>query len=234
LTISARIQSISRLRTFSDGDGITTLIGFEGCPLRCAYCFNPSSWDGSGISRSYTPDGLYREIKRDNLYFLATGGGLTFAGGEPLIHHDFIRNFIEKYGSTGWKFSIETSLAVKRKCLENVYQLMDFFIVDAKDMNPERYEIYTGGNFNRFIENLEFLKENVDTNRIRVRVPRIAILHKGREAQKSQSILKDMGFDDIEIFDYVNPEMMVRMSDEAARNMNKFIESIDKREGDKK
>ena len=111
---------------------------------------------------------------------------------------------------------------------------MDFFIVDAKDMKPERYERYTGGNFNRFIENLEFLKENVDTNRIRVRVPRIPILHKGREAQKSQSILKDMGFDDIEIFDYVNPEMMVRMSDEAAKNMNKFIESIDKREGDKK
>lgn len=46
-----------------------------GCPLRCAYCFNPFTWDGSVEPKKYSIDELYEEVKLDNLYFLATGGG---------------------------------------------------------------------------------------------------------------------------------------------------------------
>ena len=94
---SIRILSISRLRTYTDGDGISTLIGCVGCPLRCAYCLNPHSWDQSVKSQDLTMDELYDRVKIDNLYFLSTGGGLVFGGGEPLIYSKFIRKFIEKY-----------------------------------------------------------------------------------------------------------------------------------------
>lgn len=49
-----------------------------GCPLRCAYCFNPFTWDGSVEPKKYSIDELYEEVKLDNLYFLATGGELSF------------------------------------------------------------------------------------------------------------------------------------------------------------
>ena len=45
--MTINIFNISRLRTYSDGNGTSTLIGCMGCPLRCAYCLNPYSWDGS-------------------------------------------------------------------------------------------------------------------------------------------------------------------------------------------
>lgn len=35
------IMGVERLRINSDGDGVTTLVGFYGCPLRCRYCLNP-------------------------------------------------------------------------------------------------------------------------------------------------------------------------------------------------
>ena len=34
---------VCRFRFGTDGTGITTLIGFHGCPLSCRYCLNPQS-----------------------------------------------------------------------------------------------------------------------------------------------------------------------------------------------
>ena len=44
---NVNISKISRLRINSEGDGVSTLIGCMGCPLRCAYCFNPFTYDDS-------------------------------------------------------------------------------------------------------------------------------------------------------------------------------------------
>ena len=34
---------IARHRLTIDGEGVTTLVAFHGCPLRCKYCLNPTS-----------------------------------------------------------------------------------------------------------------------------------------------------------------------------------------------
>ena len=86
--------SISRLRTYTDSEGVSTLVACTGCTLRCAYCINPTSWDKSIKPHNLNIDELYDNVKRDNLYFLATGGGIVFGGGEPLIYSDFIKEFI--------------------------------------------------------------------------------------------------------------------------------------------
>ena len=94
---NVNISKISRLRINSECDGVSTLIGCMGCPLRCAYCFNPFTWDGSVEPKKYSIDELYEEVKLDNLYFLATEGDLVFGGGEPLLYSTFIKEFIKIY-----------------------------------------------------------------------------------------------------------------------------------------
>lgn len=75
----AKIIGISRHRLSTDGDGVITLVAFHGCPLRCLYCLNPQSL-GDGMSfLDYSPEVLYAETRIDELYFLATNGGITFA-----------------------------------------------------------------------------------------------------------------------------------------------------------
>ena len=76
-----------------DGDGITTLVAFHGCTLRCKYCLNPQCLNEEFVCRVVTPTELYDEVSIDDLYFTATGGGVTFGGGEPLIRSSFIREF---------------------------------------------------------------------------------------------------------------------------------------------
>ena len=36
------VMGVSRLYMGTDGEGVTTLVTFYGCPLRCKYCINPS------------------------------------------------------------------------------------------------------------------------------------------------------------------------------------------------
>lgn len=89
----ARIIGISRHRLSTDGDGVTTLVAFHGCPLRCRYCLNPQSLSDGERFRFYTPEELYAETRIDELYFIATNGGVTFGGGEPSLHTHFISEF---------------------------------------------------------------------------------------------------------------------------------------------
>ena len=75
----------------TDGEGVTTLAAFWGCPLRCQYCLNPHSLREGTKCEELTPSQLYDKVKIDNLYFLATNGGVTFGGGEPLLQVPVVR-----------------------------------------------------------------------------------------------------------------------------------------------
>lgn len=219
------IYNISRLRTFSDGDGVSTLVGSRGCTLRCAYCINPGTWNTED-KNLMAVDELYEKVKRDNLYFLATNGGVVFGGGEPLIHSKFIRAFIEKYHDTGWKFRLETCLNIPKKYIDDVIDYIDFYIIDIKDLDKKRYEIYTNGNYDLFYSNLKYLLEKVGPDKILVRVPNIKFLHQANEAQINHEKLKEMGFKNIEIFNYVMPEDIKVIPKEAIENKNYFIEKL--------
>ena len=85
--------AVSRLRMDTDGEGITTLVCGWGCPLRCRYCINRFTWSETTEIRRLTPEELYNQVKQDSLYFEATGGGITFGGGEPLLYAEFFPEF---------------------------------------------------------------------------------------------------------------------------------------------
>ena len=84
---------IERLRVINDGEGITTLVAGYGCPLRCQYCLNPQCFEMPKPVRSYSLEEMIKEVSIDDLYFQATGGGVVFGGGEPLLQADFIHAF---------------------------------------------------------------------------------------------------------------------------------------------
>lgn len=58
-----KIIGIARHRLSTDGDGVTTLVAFHGCPLRCRYCLNPQSLDNGDRFREYSPEELYAETR---------------------------------------------------------------------------------------------------------------------------------------------------------------------------
>ena len=147
---------VVRHRIGVDGDGVTTLAAFYGCPLRCRYCLNATCFGPSDHLHRYSPESLFEKVRIDNLYFLATGGGVCFGGGEPLLYPDFIASFRQLCGSA-WKLTVESSLNVPSKSLETVLDIVDDFIVDVKDLNPVIYKKYTGKDNDTVVANLQRL-----------------------------------------------------------------------------
>ena len=199
--ITAKIFGISRHRLTTDGEGVTTLVAFNGCPLRCRYCLNKTSWEMNN-GRDYTPESLFEEVKIDQLYFLATHGGVTFGGGEPLLQVEFIKAFRELCGPQ-WQILAETSLNVPFENVQAIDPILDGYIIDIKDMNPEIYQGYTGKDNSIVLTNLEWLLKQGNSNRIMVRVPHIPEFNTDEDVAKSIERLKVMGVVDVDEFQYI-------------------------------
>lgn len=199
----APIIGLNRHRLAVDGKGVTTLVAFHGCPLRCAYCLNRSCLEPDGAMRTMTTDELLREVMTDDLYFQATGGGICFGGGEPCLRSDFICEFADRMPPT-WKITIETSLNVDKKLVEQLFPKVNQWIVDVKDMNPYIYNRYTGSDNHRVLKNLEWLsRQQTEDGAILLRLPLIAGYNTTEDIEKSRRSLQQMGFSAFDVFQYI-------------------------------
>ena len=90
-----------------------------------------------------------------------------------------------------------------RESLLPALPAVDEFIVDCKDMNPDIYRRYTGGDAQLMKDNLEFLLKSCGAERIIVRVPRIPGFNTAEDQRKSVEALKKMGVTRLDLFDYV-------------------------------
>mgnify|MGYP001630324585 CR=1 FL=1 len=199
------IFSIARHRIGTDGSGVTTLVGFWGCPLRCRYCLNAVCFAPGTQRELLTPQQLYERVKCDQLYFLASGGGVTFGGGEPLLRPDFLREFRRLCGSQ-WHLCAETSLAVPWEHARMAAEVIDFFFVDCKDTDSEIYHSYTGKDNREALENLERLAKLIGPERIMVRVPEIPGYNTPESCEKSVQRLREMGLTQFDRFCYIAKE----------------------------
>ena len=192
---------VNRHRIGVDGEGVTTLAAFHGCPLRCRYCLNPSCMDADACVRRFTPETLYEHLLIDDLYFVATGGGVCFGGGEPLLCPEFIRRF-HALCAGRWKITLETSLNVPLKSLQTVAPLVNDFIIDIKDANDEIYKAYTGKSNAQVWENLDWLAANYDREHVFLRVPLIPEFNTDEDRERSVEQLSKLGFGNFDRFTY--------------------------------
>ena len=193
---------LCRHRLTTDGQGVTTLVAFHGCPLRCKYCLNAQCLRADGVWRRMDAMDILNEVTVDDLYFKATNGGITFGGGEPLLRSDEIVSFC-KLRPDEWRIYIETSLNVERSHLEAVAPYIHHYFIDVKDMNPDIYHRYTSIDNQRVIENLHWLAEHEDFQKVTIRLPHIPNYNTLEDIVKSREILEKMGFRDFDCFDYM-------------------------------
>lgn len=192
---------LERHRMGTDGIGIRTLIAGAGCPLKCRWCINKRLLE-EAPAKPVTAEDLIQRAALDDLYFQATGGGVTFGGGESLLHAAFLLRFRELC-PPGWHICAETSLAVPPEQVQMAMEAVDEFIVDCKDLDPVVYENYTGGDESLMESNLRMLLENISPERILVRVPHIPEYNSECAPVKNAEILQSMGVSRLELFDYV-------------------------------
>ena len=114
----------------------------QGCPLRCACCHNPDTWDFGG-GKIVSAEEIFRKIQRLRAYF-GKDGGVTVSGGEPLLQADFVAELFSLCRADGISCALDTSGCVYNESVERLLSLTDLVLLDYKYTNDTDYKKYTG------------------------------------------------------------------------------------------
>jgi pyruvate formate lyase activating enzyme len=167
-----RVAAIQRF-CLHDGPGIRTTLFLQGCGLRCWWCHNPGMIADDAPAASGRAVGeLADELSRDERFWRASGGGLTFSGGEPLRQADAVLALLAEAERRGWHRAIETAGAVPREAVSRVAPRVDLWLWDVKSVDAERFRAGTGGEVAVALDNLAWVLRETQTP-VRIRVPLI-------------------------------------------------------------
>lgn len=151
-----RIHSFETLGAV-DGPGIRFILFMQGCSLRCKFCHNRDTWDCKG-GTEYTVDKIFEKILKYKNYFIASNGGVTVSGGEPLLQADFIIELFKKLKQAGINTALDTSgmFDITDK-IKTLITLTDLFLVDIKSINDEICKDLVGHSNKKELEFIKYL-----------------------------------------------------------------------------
>ncbi|WP_434734911.1 pyruvate formate-lyase-activating protein [Bifidobacterium sp.] len=132
------------INTSVDGPGTRMTVFMSGCPLRCQYCQNPDTWkmrDGQPVYLS----AMINKIDRYKDLFKATGGGITFSGGESMMQPAFVSRVFRAAKEMGVHTCLDTSGFLNRNYTDEMIQDIDLCLLDVKSGDEDTYKEVTGG-----------------------------------------------------------------------------------------
>ena len=156
-----RIHSFQSLGTV-DGPGLRAVVFMQGCPLRCACCHNPDTWERSG-GKEIDVQEVFDKIYRLRSY-LCNGGGMTASGGEPLMQTEFLTELFALCKNAGISTALDTSGCIYNEKVEELLGLTDIVLLDYKYTNEEDYIKHVGmskARVDEFLGHLQTLGKRV-------------------------------------------------------------------------
>lgn len=140
---TGRIHSFETFGTV-DGPGIRFVIFVQGCHLKCKYCHNRDTWEiNSGTE--YTIDEIIQKVMRLKPYIIASKGGVTVSGGEPLLQAKFVKELFKELKAKNFHTALDTSgnLPISQD-IKEVLEYTDLVLLDIKHINNEKAINLTG------------------------------------------------------------------------------------------
>lgn len=150
-------------------DGVVT--DFERCTL-CGQCADACPTKAIEMSgKLYSTDELMKIIERERVHIDQSGGGVTFSGGEPLMHPEFLIEMLKACGEKGLHRAVDTCGFAETNTLLEVARHTELFLFDLKLMDTEKHKQWTGISNQLILKNLKLLAET--GAKINIRIPLI-------------------------------------------------------------
>jgi pyruvate formate lyase activating enzyme len=110
---------------------------------------------GTGLS----VEEIMAEIEKERIFFEQSGGGVTFSGGEPMLHPELLIRLLDECGKRGIHRAVDTAGLVSSDILLKIAGHTDLFLYDLKMMDSVRHRKWTGVPNSKILENLRILAE---------------------------------------------------------------------------
>lgn len=136
-------------------EGIMT--DLRQCTL-CGRCAEECPCMAIEISgHEYSPEYLMKEIEKEIPFMDQSGGGVTFCGGEPLLHPGFLIDMLKRCGEKGIHRAIDTTLLARKETLEEVMQHCELLLIDLKTMDSEVHKRFCDVSNGLILENIRLV-----------------------------------------------------------------------------
>ena len=130
-------------------------------------------------------------ILSDQPYYGATGGGVTFSGGECLLYPEFVTKLAQACRENGVSVAIDTAGNIPRESLIQVLPYTNLFLYDIKCLDPALHKKGTGVDNRLILENLDFLITSKKP--ILIRIPAIPDFNEGDELDRIKDFCAKKG-----------------------------------------
>lgn len=133
----------------------------QACPTpgECTACGRCIPYCPQGLRRvagtCYQPEELAQKLLKDRPLLEASGGGITFSGGEPLMQWDFVSSTI--HCLQGMHIAVETSGYTSDRVFEAAMNTVDLVMMDLKAMDDDVHRHYTGVSNQRILRHARML-----------------------------------------------------------------------------
>ncbi len=102
---------------------------------------------------------VMQEIGKDKKYYISSGGGVTFSGGESTFQTDFLAALLMECRKEGIHTALETNGLMSEETLSRILPLTDLFLYDYKATGEDMHRKWTGVTGQVTLENLERIQE---------------------------------------------------------------------------
>ena len=139
-SVAALESPIDEIFFSYQGEGIYAgipqiFVRFSGCNLRCNYCDTPKSLKPKLNTQYFSSYELFKRIERifnkNKNKFIHFKPFVSFTGGEPLLHTDFILDLITNYFDKHFSVYLETNGTLPQQ-IKKIYKYCDVISMDIK------------------------------------------------------------------------------------------------------
>lgn len=178
-----------------------SFIDKEKCKIchKCSDCCPNSAIEYVG--EECTSNEIFSRVLKDQIFYDESGGGVTFSGGEPMMHVDCVAEVAQRCKDRGIHVAIETSGFAPWSSFEKIVDKVDLFLFDIKLVDNELHKQYVGADNHIILENIKKLSDL--NKRIWIRMPMITGINDGEEnLDLTMDFLKTIQFEHINLLPY--------------------------------
>ena len=107
--------------------------------------------------KEYTVSEVLGKIVRDKTFYVHSGGGVTFSGGECMLQIDFLEELLKECKKNGIHTAVDTAGHVPFEAFERILPYTDLFLYDVKCYDTAKHQRFTGVGNERILQNLKKL-----------------------------------------------------------------------------
>lgn len=125
------------------------------------------------IGQYYTADELAAVLMKDRIFYETSGGGVTFSGGEPALHAEYLHPVMKELKRNGIHIAVQTSgMFDLNEFRARLLPYIDIIYYDIKLLDPEIHRKFTGAGNGTILGNFA---ELVNMNDCKL-VPRVPLV----------------------------------------------------------